>query len=216
MTRPVHLERVDSIFVANIESERRPPLGQFLAGREHAVVLLQQANRLDAKHDGYREVGFRFSFEARGIKALVRDDVRVIRRKAIIMRRRWIGPKAGKGHEPRVYLALLVEIDGLRMWVVDVHLPTRNSAKAQAESLRRLRRWVARRRKPVFVGGDFNLPEAEVTAWANRIGAATSVLGSVDYAVTRGLRVQRVDRRLAPRAPFHGWGCVKFDTRESR
>lgn len=214
MTRLKRDENTDRIFVANIEAVRRPPLGEAINDYRPALVLLQQANRAENldDFDGYRAVGFRFSIEARGIKALVRDDVKVLRRKSLVMKRRWVGPKAGKGHEPRVYLAMLVKIDGLKVWVVDVHLPTRNCPEAQAESLRRLRKWALRRRRPVVIAGDFNMPHANVVTWASKVGGFVSILGSVDFAVSRGLKVRKSRPRLAPAGPYHGWGVIKFET----
>lgn len=201
----------ENIFVANVENVRRPPLGEYLKTFSPVLVNLQQASRMDHDWKDYMTTKASGSEEGRGIKTLVRDDAKIIKTKTMKMHMEWTGPKAGKRHDPREYLLHLIEVEELRFWNVNVHLPTHNELEAQAESLRRLRRWANRHLlHPLFIGGDFNMPEDDVEEWSRRLKATRHVLGSVDYAVTRGLEIKRVDRRLAPLGPFHGWGNVKF------
>lgn len=195
----------------NVESRAHPPIDEQVDEHDPEFIFVQQAGRAHAmleRLEGYRSKGFRFSAEARGIRILAKRDIKILQKKALVMALPWRGPKAGKWHLPRVYLALQVEYDGEVFWILCVHLPTANSPKAQAESLWRIARFLKNHGECV-AAGDYNLDAGRMRAWAKKHSFKVSVLGAVDYSVTDAFRPEVLARREAPRG-FHGWGAVEY------
>lgn len=200
-----------TVLVFNVEGRAEPPIGELIDENDPEFVCLQQANRarrMLERLDGYRSKGYRFSAEARGIRIVAKREIKILQKKALVMTIPWRGPKAGKWHLPRVYLALQVEYDGETFWILCVHLPTANSRRAQAESLWRIARFMKRHGRCVSAG-DYNLDERRMEDWAEEHGFKVSTLGAVDYSVTDSFRPDVLFRREAPH-PYHGWGGVEY------
>lgn len=200
------------IATVNVEYDRDAPIDRVLDEDEPLVVSIQQGNRGGLKRKGYRQVVHGEGFEARGVRALVRKDVKVIRVKTMRMTEPWVGPKAGKRHKPREFLVLLCEHRGRRFWVVCVHLPTFNNPEAQKEALDRIESFVNRHDSlPVFVAGDFNREAHQMKALADAVDGEYVAVGKVDGVLCARARHRTVHRRLAPAdSKWHGWGVVRY------
>lgn len=229
MIRPQH-HLIVTFLPANVEFRDNPhELAQAIREFDVDVVGLNQATRagrfLAAFRPSYRRVGLRFSYEARGIKALVSRRFKVLERKPIRMSKEWTGPKAGKHHEPRVYLALLLRdrVTGIEFWVLVVHWPTANNRDAQAESARAIRKFVELHpNRPVVVLGDFNVEEHELEQVAASIDGRRAAddpdvasVGKVDHVLYRDADHVRT-RDIKQPSYAHGWGVVTLKIKENR
>lgn len=201
---------------ANIEYDDNPPLHILLDEQPH-VVSIQQANGVRFRVAGYHLTRAGRSFEGKGVAALTRKDVKVIKTERLRMTAHWTGPKAGRAHNPRVYLALLVEVNGKQAWVICVHWPTHNNAAAQDETAKRLAQFARQHADvPLFIVGDFNREAHELEAFAKAIDGHLVNLGLVDHEVYRGATLHSTRARLAPEGgKWHGWGFATYQIRES-
>lgn len=207
MTRPTRPTQTLSLFVANVEYH--DGIDAILREHKPDAALLQQANKVGMK-PGYHTKGFRFSAEAKDIKTLVRHGVPIEARKALIMTEPWVGPKAGRRHDGRVYTAL----DLKTPWLVNVHFPTGGpygpNAKAWAESADRIAQFFAHHDRPVIVGGDWNATHAELAPLVKRIDGRITSLGKVDHVIYRGAKLLRTVDIDQP-AYAHGWGIATYE-----
>lgn len=199
----------------NIEDRSHPPLAPSLLDvKPHVAVIQQGAQASDylRDRDKYRLIQMLKGSEAREIKVLVRDGVKVLRRKRLNMTVRWIGPKIARVHEARVYLGVKTDFP-FRAWVLDVHFPTGGpngpNAKAWMESWRRVVAFLSKRRGVAI--GDFNATAEELAALVKAAGFEITSLGKVDHAISNRLRRVGVQRDL-PGTPagVHGWGAVSY------
>ena len=205
--RPLTKLQIDAM-TANVEFRSSLPLRDDLRKYRPEFVFLQQLKH----HNSYRSIpgynleGFRFNQEVRWVGILVREDLKVLRRKAITdLEEEWIGPKLGKHHDPRV--PILLEFEDY--FIVDIHAPTHNSQKAQREFNDRIAKIFERRNKPGMAGGDWNRTRSELRHFARRIDGNITTLGKVDHIITRGFkRLDQTDLRQPHYA--HGWGMGTY------
>ncbi len=199
----------------NIEDKVNPPLAPSLLGvKPHVAVIQQgaQASEYLSKRNNYRLLQMLKGAEAREIKVLVRDGVKVLRRKRLNMKRRWIGPKIARVHEARTYMAVKVN-SPFWAWVLDVHFPTGGpdgpNAAAWMESWNRVVAFLKRRRGVAI--GDFNATAEELIKLLKDTDFDLTPLGKVDHAISHRLRRTSVQRDL-PGTPagVHGWGAVSY------
>lgn len=203
------------ILHANIEDDPTPrQLLDEIDRWNPDMLSLNQASRARdflEEIDGYRlrQFGRHHGPEAPGIAVLVRDDLKVLNRWPMRMRQEWVGPKAGKHHEPRVYPILRVEKDGVQWPTAHVHWPTHNNPKAQEETERRLVRWAKRHERAVIVG-DFNRRDVELRSMADELDGVLLSTGKVDHLIARGVSGARKRGLRAPR-DAHGWGVYVLE-----
>jgi endonuclease/exonuclease/phosphatase family metal-dependent hydrolase len=209
---------------ANIESRRFSwLLRRHIRIHRPDVVIVEQAYRARpwlrriARKLGYAHVQFaRGEFgsnEAHGIAVLVRRDVKIKRRMALVMDRRWVGPKAGKWHDPRVYPALVLRKQGVTFRALGIHFPTHNQPAAQAESMRAVKRYFRNHpNSPVVAAGDWNRVAGEMWALADDCDAELLPLGKVDHALVRNVNPRDTERLPKPRYA-HGWALYRLTIR---
>lgn len=174
------------------------------------VVSVQQANGVDLNLRGYRTIRAGRSYEGRGVALLVRKDVKVLEVKRFKMTEPWTGPKAGKRHKPREYVAALCEYRGTEFWVVGIHGPF--GTKPQAEVDRFIAGFAKRHPgRPVFFAGDFNESAHHMEQLAEDFDGDYEPVGKVDGVVSRDAKKVVAHRRLAPEGrKWHGIGCVSY------
>lgn len=207
------------VVAANIESRKRSwLLWSILKLRRPDVVVVEQAYNAREwlnSRKGYKNHQFRrneaLGGEANGIAVLVRDGVEVKNVKPLVMEQEWVGPKAGRRHDPRVYPALSLKKTGHFFRVIGIHLPTANEDDAQMESIRALRDYFRNHDKsPVFAPGDYNMRAAELRA---RVGNWARILtpgSKVDHALAARVENATASRvRTAKGA--HGWAIYTFE-----
>jgi len=213
-TAPKPTDKRLVVQTTNIEGMKKPPLGEGLAEIQPDVAVLQQAAQSGAhlgRFGKYKVYGFRGSAEARGVKALVSRNSKVVRVRRLRMTLSWIGPKASRAHTPRVFQAIQVRTP-FWVWVVNVHFPTGGpdgpNAKAWAESWRRTVKFLKKRRGVVI--GDFNATAVQLRPLCEAEGFELTMLGKVDHAVSN--RLHRVKKQSVPGRPTraHGWGAVTY------
>lgn len=199
----------------NIEDKAKPPLGPSLREVKPHVAAVQQGAQASRYFDALNHYDlFEFSkgAEAREIKALVRDGVKVLRVKRLNMRRRWVGPKIAREHAARTYMAVKVKTP-FRAWVLNVHFPTGGpdgpNAEAWMESWDRVALFLSKRRGVAV--GDFNATAEELARLVKSEGFLLTSLGKVDHAISNRLRTTKVQRDLPATPPgVHGWGAVSY------
>lgn len=199
---------------ANIETPHDSPTARAELPRlmkEHepdAVGALQAYHDHDLLLQIGRDLGYRLrqyqGEESRGIAVLVREDVRILHRRAIQMSERWTGPKAGLPHPPRTFPSLRLGKNDDELRTLWAHLPTFNNPKAQTESLTAIEKWLA---NPGVVLGDWNREEHQLAVLAAATGAQVLSPGrtKVDHAVAKGVRDVTAVRLPTPKG-CHGWG----------
>lgn len=199
----------------NIEDMAKPPLApSLLSVKPHVAVIQQGGQATDylSARGVYRLLQMVKGAEAREIKVLVREGVKVLRRKRLNMKKRWIGPKIARVHEARTYMAVKVNLP-FRAWVLNVHFPTGGpdgpNAAAWMESWKRVVAFLKRRRGVAI--GDFNATAGELAKLIKETDFELTSLGKVDHAISNRLRRTKVQRDL-PGTPagVHGWGAVSY------
>lgn len=208
-----------NIMAANIESRVwAPPLGRLI--REYqpdAVVMPQAANARDWLAGGFpryklRQYQDRPEGEWAGIAILVRRGISIEHRRALVMDEEWVGPKADKHHEPRVYPILRLSKENALLRLLGLHFPTANADVAQDESKDAIVRYF-KNHDSVAAVGDYNMSREEMLILKQRAEAKFRTVGKVDH----GLFSQNVSHISATRLPtpdgFHGWGMYQFEVR---
>lgn len=211
-----------TIFLANIEEISRPPLLPILRQHRPDVVLLQQAAAAEhflTTFPLYKVLSSFKNGEARAIKMMVSSTVKVQRVRFLLTFLAWTGPKAGRRHLGRTFMALKI-IEPFPCWVVDVHFPTGGPHGPNSEAW--LEAWnkvaaFSKRRTPIVLAGDFNATPAELSLKAEQAGFDRVTIGKVDHALSKGLKHRYTDRNL-PGTPdsVHGWGTVTYELEENR
>jgi endonuclease/exonuclease/phosphatase family metal-dependent hydrolase len=214
VTRPTTTVPVE-VIAANIESRRRSKdLRELIRDNKPDVVVVEQAYRArrflsrTAKRLGYQHHQYERGpgAEWTGIAVLVSNNVNIIRTKPLLMEREWVGPKAGKRHEPRVYPTLVLRKEGVTFRVIGIHLETHNQPRAQVESLREIRGYFnGHPNSPIIAAGDWNRKAHELARTAERTDAEVLTgKTKVDHAL-----VARADNGNRDRLPTpdgaHGW-----------
>lgn len=112
------------------------------------------------------------------VAILVRKDLDIDARRLMRMNQRWIGPKHGIPHAPRVYRWVRVRKDG-RVWKVGgFHWPFGQAAKDESD--RRVRNWFRWTwpKRPVIAVGDMNMGAHDMrNRVANKVGSIVSGFG---------------------------------------
>lgn len=205
-----------TVQTVNVEKMSKPPLGRSLVSGNPDVVVLQQAENAGEhlrSFDGYRLIERKRGEEARSIKTMVRLGSATGKVKWLRTFLAWVGPKAGRRHLGRTFLAVRVT-KPFHCWVVDVHFPTGGpdgpNAQAWAEAWDKVVAF-SKRRKRVVVIGDFNATAAQLVAMARKEGFDLVNLGKVDHALSKGVKSTSVQQYL-PGTPngVHGWGAVTY------
>jgi len=216
VTRPAPTVPV-KVLAANIESRRRSPLlWVHIKRHKPDVVITEQsfrARRFLSKIRGYQASHFepRGGAEWNGIAVLVRNDITVHNVKALVMNKKWIGPKAGKHHDPRVYPALVLRKCGVVFRVLGIHLPTHNQPAAQKESVEAVAAYFrAHDNSPVVAAGDWNRRDNELDGLAQSARAELLSGGKVDHALVARVVFRRSKRLLKP-IYAHGWMLYRVD-----
>lgn len=197
---------------ANIESRVvSPTLWQNIRKNKPDYVVVQQAYR--ARQFLKRIKGYKVYHrhdagggEFNGVAVLVRNDVEVVSVKWLVMDLPWIGGKAGKRHEPRVYPALRLRKDDADLYVVGVHLPTYNAKAPQAESFRKIADYFNDHKNSAVVAvGDWNNEAHNLRGMEKAVNGQYHSTGKVD-----GMLSTRCKHLNGRRVPFpryaHGWG----------
>jgi hypothetical protein len=180
--------------VMNIESVKRSAEAEHLIKwKQPDRVGFLQASRarpwlilMAAKHGYYRH-HLKGSQEKSNICLFLKKDkdLDVQSIDPMYMDEDWIGAKAGKHHEPRVYWKVVARkgIDPFCRSVF-LHLPTDNADRAQAESVNRL---VAYRNRHIDMDcgfmGDFNKEVEEMRPVVRRLRGELHTVGKVDHGV---------------------------------
>lgn len=202
---------------ARLLKREEPDLAGFLQAYRARLWLAQLAVRR-----GYYRHHARGQQEFQNICVFIKKDpeLEVLSVTLMVMEEGWVGGKAGRHHEPRVYVKVVARKRGQRITrTVFVHLPTDNSTKAQEESKDRL---VAYRRRhaadDVAFVGDFNEDDGEVLSLVRRLGGRLRSTGKVDHGIfcegtgrdgTELMSSAKSLRRwMQPGA--HGWGIYSY------
>ena len=209
-----------TVQTANVEKMGKPPLGKSLVSGNPDVVVLQQAENAEAhlrSFKGYRLIERKTGEEAQAIKTLVRKGSRASKAKWLRTFLAWVGPKAGRRHLGRTFLAVLVR-KPFYCWTVNVHFPTGGpdgpNAAAWAEAWAKVVKF-AKRRKRVVVIGDFNATTQQLNRLVREAGFHMVSFGKVDKALSKGVTVTSIKHDL-PGTPdgVHGWGAVTYKKME--
>lgn len=204
------------LFGANIaNASRSPELAAYLATYHPDVVVLSEAYRWRHEISGYQTLKWskrRHGPEARDLMVLVRDGVKVKRKRLRKMDRRWFGPFTLRRREPRRYPVVVVKVDGVRWPILAAHLPpggasggvrTRGRNKgAWHESARKIKRWLRKRPRAV-VAGDLNDNRASVKKHIAPKRGRVVMASNVDGVVAVGARITL--KRLPVPTGMHGW-----------
>ena len=216
MTRPKITEDI-TVLAANIETRKASQsLLNLIHKHDPDVVIVEQAYRARRwlrRIKGYQHRQY-WGPEASGIAVLVRDGIRINRRRKLRMKRTWVGPKAGRFHQPRVYPALVLIKGAVTFRVLGIHLPTRNQPVAQDESLRRIVKYFREHpNSPIIAAGDWNRKANELEATARACDAELLHVGKVDHAIVRGITRPEHGRLPTP-AGAHGWALYTVTATE--
>jgi endonuclease/exonuclease/phosphatase family metal-dependent hydrolase len=161
-------------------------LGMILAHNPDAIVLSEASGQYGHLEGlGYKVVQLHPGdwrstpmTETGNIAMLVREDIAIEDRFAMRMRERWLGPKHGIPHMPRVYRWVKVKT-GKTVWKLGgFHIPF--GIAARQESYSRIRRWFSDTRpgRPVIAVGDMNMSAADYRGQiANPVGATVDGTG---------------------------------------
>lgn len=163
--------------------------------------------------------------EWHGVALLIRNGVNPHHAaKALVMDRRWRGPKnkGGRLHGPRVYPAVPVSKRDDPVRLIGIHFPSGGpdgpNAAAWWESARAIRRYFETHpNSPVIAVGDYNASAGELRA-AIRGWPGVDLLTSgakVDHALVRGFEKSHA-RRVPTPAGAHGWALYTTLTKENR
>lgn len=204
-----------TVFHGNIAGARDcDHLLTLLAVAQPDVAVLTEAYHWAQDVPGYELVHYsaKHGPEARDVAVLVRHGVTIARRRLKKLAREWWGPFTLRKRQPRRYVRLGLDKDGVRWPLEAVHYPPggpsggtqtrgRNRA-AWHESARSTRRWLRLRVRAVAVG-DFNANGAALRKHVAPKGARVVMASNVDGVAAKGCHVT-VKRLTAP-ARMHGW-----------
>lgn len=138
-----------NVYVGNKAKEVREALRVFIAAYSPEVFALSEATKLYGHVDGlgYEVVQLRPRSKRRGsqpaqgdIALLIRNDIKIKKRKAMRHRSFWRGPKHGWTQDPKVYRWVLVEFKGRTWKIMGSHFPF--GAEARSETVRKVVQWL--------------------------------------------------------------------------
>lgn len=159
-----------NIYIGTGAKAARTALRDFIERFSPEIIALMEATNLynDLDGLGYEVIQLRPKPSRKGnrpgqgnIALLVRNDVPILKRKALHMRKFWRGPKHGLPQDPRVYRSILVEFDGRKWKIGCAHTPF--GTEARIESRFRLVRWLQKTLpgRPTVLVIDANMHRSE-------------------------------------------------------
>jgi hypothetical protein len=186
-----------------------------IASHKPDAVVLTEAYYWRQDVPGYTTISWskkNHGAEARDVVVLVRDGVRIKRKRLKKMIRGWWGPFTGRKREPRRYPVVVLVKDGVTWPLLAAHFPpggasggikTRGRNKgAWHESARKAKRWLRRRIQAVLLG-DLNENTAGVKKHVAPKRGHVAMASNVDGAVAVGASISI--RRLNAPPKMHGW-----------
>lgn len=206
MTRPLILSA--NLLVGRKPKRVRRAVRRHLRKRPLVAVLQEATGYLDviravADRRGYRVIvaGPAAGKGMRSNVLLVRDEVAVYASGVAKVRAPWVGPRLRISWPGRAFPWAVVDLDGTRTLVVDVHMPTegrginRISWIACKARLRRMADQLAERHgaTAVVLVGDWNnryddYGKSSIRRMAQRLGFAVVKGGTpIDYLLARGI-----------------------------
>lgn len=194
--------------------ELRDNLARLADHTQAHAVAVQEATRLRRPIPGYSRIAVEWPRhpDDLGCQLLIRDDVRLFRRRILAVDGPWwTGPKHGLRHPPKVFVGAALGVDRHRWDVLSVHRVWTGDGRRNTEAWEhehdKLTEWLearARRdegHRPVVALGDWNGRTTD--RWPNSIGQLARAVGGelamrgIDGALAinvRRVRARELDR----------------------
>lgn len=180
-----------NVYVGNKAKEVREALRVFISAYSPEVFALSEATNLYGHLDGlgYQVVQLRPHSKRRGsqpaqadIALLIRNDIKIKKRKAMRHRSFWRGPKHGWTQDPKVYRWVLIEFKGRTWKIMGAHFPF--GAAARSETVRKVVQWLRNTvpGRPTIVVLDANMRLDEFTVRVAEPGGAEAQGRGIDLA----------------------------------
>lgn len=197
-----------NIYIGTSIREARVSLRKLIKEYNPEIFALMEASKLYEQLDGlgYEVIQLKPKPLREGnqpgqgnIALLIRDDIEIVKRKALRMTTFWIGPKHGWPQDPRVYRWVKIRWQG-RIWKVGAaHTPF--GAAAREESRRKLVRWLRRviPGRPTVLVMDANMLLPEFQEGIANPGGAKATGFHIELTAYKNCRL--ISKEKLPKGP---------------